>query len=658
MTHPDVLIAGAGPSGVAAACALAREGFLVEVVHSGAPEAPYDVFLDSDSVASLSCLSWTPSPDTREIASTTVHVGDGSPRLLSDIGGVVTDRSEFVAALTDEARRHGVLFSTGRATTTEHGRVVVVAADGQEREARHVILATGPAVGRNARGRGWTVAQRVRTESPLDSAVLILIEPTSTTPDAPPTAVWAYPGSSGHTWLRVSAIGGERTVAVGTETAFAAVRRARPDLGAIEEIGPLATGVIDASFDPSSLTDFPALRIGAAAGLTNPFTGDGIGHAVQSGLLAAREIMASPDDPARVRKGYRRSLASSYVGQFEGARHAARRYHLSWRVLASSNAIDVPFHVKGRRSVLLGAGLGGMVDQVNLPRSKAAYLDPFLMACDEVLVESVRRDWPFLARITSGVDRRRDQLRPAILLATGLMSRGEPPAIDHAAVAAAIELISVGALAFIAPPAHRQEENGISWASAGAVLSGDFLLAKASVLVSRHAPHLSGALSDWLNDLTAVRAARLVDPVRILSANQFAAFFEFPLRIGGGLVDAEDRVDTLRTVGSHCGVAFQHAEEVLALRGRRTRLDCSLTTMFEAHLTDLDESLPEAGAHEFEAAVQHSATACLDAATRAQEAAEYLAAPAAALASSFLRAVTSPARRELSSSRRGEADGP
>ena len=77
-----------------------------------------------------------------------------------------------------------------------------------------------------------------------------------------------------------------------------------------------------------------------------------------------------------------------FVGFFETARHAARRYHLTWRVLAASARSDHPFFAKARRVTLLPVGLAGLApaDDLGLRPQETIMLAPFLMACDEVAI--------------------------------------------------------------------------------------------------------------------------------------------------------------------------------------------------------------------------------------------------------------------------------
>lgn len=100
----------------------------------------------------------------------------------------------------------------------------------------------------------------------------------------------------------------------------------------ISPAGPVIRGALDTGFSPERAATADGLLVGDAAGLVNPFTGEGLSYAVRSALLASAAIVASPRDPDAARQAYAGRLA----GYFETARHAARRYQLMWRVLADA----------------------------------------------------------------------------------------------------------------------------------------------------------------------------------------------------------------------------------------------------------------------------------------------------------------------------------
>lgn len=232
---------------------------------------------------------------------------------------------------------------------------------------------------------------------------------------------------------------------------------------------------------------------------------------------------------------------------------------------------------------------------MDLDAADLGILGPFLLACDEVAISTVRTEWPFIARLLiageSGPHRR---LRPAAPFFGALMAAGKPPDITRSSLAAAIELATLGALTFLGPlPAQPKPGRVVDWPLAFSMLGGDFLLGQATRLVAETAPESSWSFADWLAELATLRSARIHAHRTAPAVAVFASLLEFPARIGGHLGGASpDVVEALRTYGEYCGYVFLHAEDLLALQRRRTRLDVDLQTLLDGHLSAIPDLLP------------------------------------------------------------------
>jgi hypothetical protein len=446
----------------------------------------------------------------------------------------------------------------------------------------HVVLAGGSAYaqGQAPHSSGLTCARRFTGPALAKRVVVRLLAPAADDPRGRPRCAWLAPTPDGCT-VGASALG-ELDVDALLERAFEALIDLEPLLVEFRPAGPISSGMLHSGFSPD--TAGAGLLAGDAAGLVNPFTGEGVSNAVQSGQLAAQAILAHLDDPAAARREYGRLLGSAFVGYFETARHAARRYHLAWRVLAAGAGSESPFFTKGRRAIVLPEGVSALAaaQPVDLPVEVKPLLLPFLAVCDEVAVTTIRNEWPFLARMV-GAHRDHVHLRPAIGFFAAILAGGRPPERGHATVAAAIELATLGALAFLGPAVTPREVRGVDWESATTVLAGDYLLGQASRLIAEAAPDVSWAFSGWLAELAALRATAVTSGQGADAV--FAALFEFPLRIGADLGGAP--VEPLRTYGEALGRAFLHAEDVLAVRGVRTRLDAPLTDLLAGRISAL-----------------------------------------------------------------------
>ncbi len=623
MTAPryaDVLVVGAGPAGAVTAAALARSGVRVLLAGDQASPAAHDVMVSAPATRGLAGLGMDVIALVSPIDAIDLRFGGSAGRVLTGAGAAVCD----LTVLREGLRRHAVAAGAGQilgAVTSLTGRDGARQAmiDGRPVVARHVVIATGSAssalYGRGAltsdspeHATGLACAQRCANAGLGPRMLLAMTAPTG--PGEQPTCVWALPGPDGSMTLGGAVVGahGSADPARLLGSALHAVADSGLCHAALRPSGPVISGPLNTGFTPGRVADADCLLVGAAAGLVNPFTGEGLSGAVQSGLLAAEAIAANLADPGAARRAYAGQLAATFVGHFETARHAARRYHLTWRVLAASAGSDHPFFAKVRQAVLMPDGLGGLTGTgtVDLASPDAPVLGPFLVACDEVAITTIRREWPFLAHLAmagGGLEHR--QLRPAVLFFAALLAGGKAPDIKRATIGAAIELATLGALAFLGPalpPAPRgaslgghppnAPRRGVDWATTATVLAGDFLLAHASRLVAESAPEISWSFADWLAELTALRAGRL-DPAGDVPAGAvFASLFEFPCRIGAMLGGGSPEVvRALRGIGYHCGHAYLHAEDVLAMRGQRTRLDTTLHAMIQGRISAIPEFL-------------------------------------------------------------------
>ncbi|QKG25092.1 NAD(P)/FAD-dependent oxidoreductase [Actinomadura verrucosospora] len=636
----EAVVIGGGPAGAAAAALLARRGVATVLVDAGAPVAAHDVLLSGPTLRAVAQLGGTFAA-TRPVETLELRSAGGHVRTIEGVGGATADRAAFTAFLRDTAAALGATVLTGTAapvTAAAGGYRTTVG--GTEVLARHAIVATGAADAARGPSGGAVHARRVTGAALGAPASLTLPPPRTADPNEPPTALWALAGAGDTATVLLLRIGADEPDDADLDAHLAA----DPRFAGASPAGPPVRGPVSVGFSPDAVAAAAGLPVGDAAGLVNPFTGEGLSNAVQSGLLAAEAVAAHRADPDAAGRAYERRLRRSFVGYFETARHASRRHSLTRRVLDAAAEDDHPFFAKARRAVLLPEGLSDLAgaDRLGLEGRDAAPMAPFLVACDEVAVATVRAEWPFLARIALAGDvRSRDRLRPAVPFYAALLAGGAPPAAAHATTAAAVELATLGALAFLSTPPERPPERGIDWALTSTVLAGDFLMAQASRLVADSAPEASRSFADWLAELAELRAEQLAAATAAeaaaLSARVFGALLEYPARIGaqfGGA--APPAVAALREYGHQCGRAFLHAEDVLALRGERTRLDTTRAAMIAARLT----AVPEDG----DGAVARAASAAREAADAARAALAAVAgSPADRLLRRFLDAVVRPA---------------
>jgi flavin-dependent dehydrogenase len=594
----DVLVVGAGPAGAIAAAELARHGLRAVLAGQDDGRADHDLVLSGATLRGLASVGALEEVGARVVDAVELRLGPGDGHVLPEAVSAMCGRRRLLDGLRRTAVTAGATWLPGTVSdpVREEG-VWHASTGGTTVSARHLVLATGAPPTGTSHATGLLCARPYSGVDLTTSIVLALPAPRTIDPAERPTCVWAVPGGTAGTCTIGASRLGPADPDELLQTALTVLAGGDPRFAAAVPTGPAVTGALNSGFSPERSVQDGRLLVGDAAGLVNPFTGEGLSYAVQSAVLAARAITGHPGDPAAAGRAYTRRLSATFVGYFETATHAARRYHLAWRVLVATAGDERPVSAKVRRAVLTPEGFSGLTaaDLMPLPAADVALLGPFLLACDEVAVRAVRAEWPFIARLLiAGEQAPHQRLRPAVPFFAALLAGGNPPDATMATLAAAIELATLGALAFLGPmPPRAAPGRRVDWAVASTVLAGDFLLAQASRLVAASAPEVSWSFADWLGELAALRAARIDPAGRSRAGEVFAALLEFPSRIGAQLGGASpETVGALRSFGGHSGHAFLHAEEVLALRGERTRLDVTLPAMLAGRLSAIPDDLP------------------------------------------------------------------
>lgn len=590
----DVAVIGGGPAGCSAAIRLASGGLDVAIVNDAAgTHSDFDVLLTS---VAAQALRETPTLELavhQAIESIRLRLPGRPLRTIDDVGAFALQRGVLNDALFFAAMKLGARLRVDVATAidrAEWGFEIRTARERAPLRAQHVILAAGgegfgaPGAVDDGARRAVAVAARCAGEpSPGDTGMeMLFVPPDATALRAPALSVWAVPGpAEGSFTVRVVASNVEDETSESLfERGLDALRAEAPGLGELRPVGPLVEGALDTGYSRQRIEDADGLLVGDAAGLVNPFTGEGLSYALESGALAAEAVLEHRDDPRAAQLAYVRQIDFLFAGNAEASRRAVRRDHLAWRFLSDAAESDHPFIAKGRRAVLLPEGLRGITDPLiaQLDPRLQLLAGPFLVACDEVMVSTIRDDWPFLARMAvSGAGRSDERLRPALLMLAAALAAGGELDTRYATLGGGLELAMMGALAFLGAAPDVREQRGLDWAQVSIVVGGDFLLGQAARLIARFGPEVSWSFAEWLADLVALRAQRLAGRPGVPADATSAALYEFPVRLGAELGGADAAtVEALRDFGSECGRAFLHVDEVLALTGRRTRLDTTL----------------------------------------------------------------------------------
>jgi geranylgeranyl reductase family protein len=333
----EVVVVGAGPAGTAAAITLARAGVAVTVVDkarfprdktcgdgltAGALRIVEDLGLDPAAVA-----SWQQVDDVVVRSPSGREATFPLPRDRG-VYAAVTRRTDLDAALLDLARNAGAKVLDGHACTgvTEDADGVevevagvgtiaahwLIAADGMWSPVRkHLGLDTA-----GYRGEWHAFRQYFSGVGPrAANDLFVWFEP-----DLLPGYAWSFPLPGGQANVGFGIQRGGKVERIQDMAAIWRDLLERPHIREVLGDAALPEGrhqawPIPARIDDIALTGQRTFFIGDAAAATDPMTGEGIGQALLTGLLAAEAITSTPnvDDPIAATRHYRKAVHRALV---------------------------------------------------------------------------------------------------------------------------------------------------------------------------------------------------------------------------------------------------------------------------------------------------------------------------------------------------------
>ncbi len=320
----DVVVVGAGPAGSAAAAVLARAGAVVVIADRAV--FPRDKIcgdgLLPDATGALGGVG------ALDAVQAVAHPVDGivfrSPSGKEGtvpVRGLVTPRRVLDALLLEQAQEAGAELLGGVRLESFAGepgrfRAARFSRDGGdvEVEADHVVLATGaaprPRLLAGLRGggrRGAAVRGYARISGRDEGSLVIHFDGMRCR-----GYMWAFP-VGGERWnIGCGVFSGVSGVAL-VPAAAAFARR----MGAAEWEERPHGAPLFAAFPHLTVARGNVLAVGDAAGLTRPFSGEGIGPALSSGELAARCLLSADGGVAG---RYTAALRSSFAADFRAWR--------------------------------------------------------------------------------------------------------------------------------------------------------------------------------------------------------------------------------------------------------------------------------------------------------------------------------------------------
>jgi len=199
------------------------------------------------------------------------------------------------------------------------------------------------------------------------------------------------------------------------------------------------------------------------------------------------------------------------------------------------------------------------------------------------LRESVDHPDRFLGEVAAHlVEAGGKRIRPTLTLcATYSATHADRPVSDDAVTGAvAVELVHLGSLYHDDVIDEAETRRGVPsvnarWSNIVAILSGDFLLARASSLAASLGAGVAGLLADTIGELCrgqVLELQHLFDVGRSEEAysscieGKTAALFATAARVGGMVSEVDEpTLDALTTYGLHLGMCFQVVDDVLDL---------------------------------------------------------------------------------------------
>lgn len=330
----DLIIIGAGPAGSAAAISARQTGLSVTLIDKATfpREKCCGDGLTTGALRHLESLGLNPKTIPSWITVNEVQVAGPNRKLLSfplrHDGGqfaAVARRSELDAALVDLARAAGARVEEGsaiesieidetRATIIAGGRLyhadMVIAADGIWSPTRN-LLGLGT---KGYRGDWHGFRQYFNNVGPQAATELcVWFEE-----DLLPGYVWSFPLAGGSANVGFGILRGSGPSIQDMKKLWPDILQ-RPHIRAV--LGPDATPEgphralpIPAQLPSTTLVDRRVVFVGDAARATDPMTGEGIGQALETGIMAA-EAMATfgVKNPAMVTTSYVAALEAGMM---------------------------------------------------------------------------------------------------------------------------------------------------------------------------------------------------------------------------------------------------------------------------------------------------------------------------------------------------------
>jgi heptaprenyl diphosphate synthase len=206
-----------------------------------------------------------------------------------------------------------------------------------------------------------------------------------------------------------------------------------------------------------------------------------------------------------------------------------------------------------------------------------------LQRVEDRLGEAVRHPDRFLGEVASHlVEAGGKRLRPRMTLCAAYATTNghDPVSADAVTGAVAVELVHLGSLHHDDVIDEAETRRGVPsvnarWSNIVAILSGDYLLARASGLAASLGADVAALLADTIGELCRGQVLELqhlfdversVEDYESAIEGKTAALFATSCRVGGMVTGADEpTLDALTRYGHHAGMCFQVVDDCLDL---------------------------------------------------------------------------------------------